>query len=66
MTSTEKLCMTAEQTVGKFASPLSAENCPIRSTAAPQLVALTKGTQAAAVKGFLELYSASKASISYY
>jgi hypothetical protein len=62
----EKLCIVAEQAVGKFADPARAGNCPIRSTAAPQLVASAQRTQAAVVKGFLQLYSASKAFISCY
>jgi hypothetical protein len=66
MSAMDELCTAGEQPVGKSVNLLAGENCPIRSTAAPQVVVPDCKTQACDAKGFSKLYSALKTSISYY
>jgi hypothetical protein len=66
MSAMDELCTAGEQAVGKSAILVEGENCPIRSTAAPQLVVPGYKTQTRDAKGLSDLYSALNASISYY
>jgi hypothetical protein len=48
----DKLCMDAEQAVGNSPEFPSGQNCPIRSTGTPQVVAPLKRAQVFSAEGY--------------